>query len=307
MSSLVTMYTSLLEDKIASHGFGRMIYADDTQVYVIKKKKKKKKKKTTHEREILIPKPEQCLLDIKAWATANYFKLNEDKTEVLHIISKLEIPLLYYLMILPMFLFSLLHLLATYVGVIVANDDLNMDVYISNVCCSASHALYKIGRIRNRFDEKLTETLVIAFIICHLDGYDSLSDTLIAKLQRIQNSTARLVTRTRAHDHITPVLGNLHWLSVKYLIIRRIQKILLLTYKCLYGLVPDYLADFIQELTNHLATYNHLSSSNLLYSLFLPIHTDNGLILYIMLFGMGPRCKALYKHCIIIVILLLLS
>ena len=35
-----TMYTSPLEDIIESHGFGRMIYADDTQVYVILKQTK---------------------------------------------------------------------------------------------------------------------------------------------------------------------------------------------------------------------------------------------------------------------------
>ena len=39
----------------------------------------------------------------------------------------------------------------------------------------------------------------------------SLPDRLTTKLQWIQNSAAKLVTRTRAHDHhITPVLCNLH-------------------------------------------------------------------------------------------------
>ena len=32
-----TLYTAPLEDIIEAHGFGRMIYADDTQVYVILK------------------------------------------------------------------------------------------------------------------------------------------------------------------------------------------------------------------------------------------------------------------------------
>ena len=75
-----TMYTSPLEDIIVSHGFGRMIYADDTRVYVILK--------NTHECEILIPKLEQCILDIKAWSTAKDLKLNKGKTEVLHITWK---------------------------------------------------------------------------------------------------------------------------------------------------------------------------------------------------------------------------
>ena len=36
----------------------------------------------------------------------------------------------------------------------------------------------------------------------------------------------------------------LHWLPVKF---RIMYKILLLTYKCLHGLAPDYLAELIQE------------------------------------------------------------
>ena len=84
-------------------------------------------------------------------------------------------------------------------------------IYIQNICRSASYALYKIGRIRNYLDEKSTETLIHAFITCHIDQCNSLlyglPDSHIAKLQRIQNSAARLVTRTHFHDHITPVLA----------------------------------------------------------------------------------------------------
>ena len=37
---------------------------------------------------------------------------------------------------------------------------------------------------------------------------------LIQRLQRIQNTAARLVTRSNRDDHITPVLKSLHWLPV---------------------------------------------------------------------------------------------
>ena len=36
----------------------------------------------------------------------------------------------------------------------------------------------------------------------------------LAKPHRIQNSLARIVTSTKKHDHITPVLNQLHWLPV---------------------------------------------------------------------------------------------
>ena len=62
------------------------------------------------------------------------------------------------------------------------------------------------------------------------------------KLQRVQNAAARLVTNTPRICHITPILEDLHWLPIKY----RIQfKIVLLTFKCLYGLAPQYLVDLI--------------------------------------------------------------
>ena len=39
---------------------------------------------------------------------------------------------------------------------------------------------------------------------------------LIARLQSIPNTAARVVTRTRKFDHIAPVLKQLHWLPVRY-------------------------------------------------------------------------------------------
>ena len=61
-------------------------------------------------------------------------------------------------------------------------------------------------------------------------------------LQRVQNAAARLVNNTLRICHITPILEDLHWLPIKY----RIEfKIVLLTFKCLYGLAPQYLVDLI--------------------------------------------------------------
>ncbi|KAF7662572.1 hypothetical protein LDENG_00232880, partial [Lucifuga dentata] len=37
----------------------------------------------------------------------------------------------------------------------------------------------------------------------------------IRSLQLVQNAAARLLTKTRKYDHITPVLASLHWLPVQ--------------------------------------------------------------------------------------------
>ena len=64
------------------------------------------------------------------------------------------------------------------------------------------------------------------------------SQTNLNKLQRIQNSLARVITNTSKYQHITPTLKKLHWLPIK----QRIDyKICLLTYKTLTNQQPTYL------------------------------------------------------------------
>ncbi len=66
----------------------------------------------------------------------------------------------------------------------------------------------------------------------------------INKLQVVQNAAARVLTRSRKYDHITPILQSLHWLPIKYCIS---YKILLLTYKALNGLAPAYLTSLLSR------------------------------------------------------------
>uniref|UniRef100_A0AAY4A612 Uncharacterized protein n=1 Tax=Denticeps clupeoides TaxID=299321 RepID=A0AAY4A612_9TELE len=50
-------------------------------------------------------------------------------------------------------------------------------------------------------------------------GYTLLSgcsSRCMSKLQLVQNAAARVLTRTRKFDHITPVLQSLHWLPIKF-------------------------------------------------------------------------------------------
>ena len=70
------------------------------------------------------------------------------------------------------------------------------------------------------------------------------SSTNIDKLQRLQNSLARVVTNTRRCDHITPVLADLHWLPVRYPIG---YKIALITFKALTMQQPQYLSELIRH------------------------------------------------------------
>ena len=64
----------------------------------------------------------------------------------------------------------------------------------------------------------------------------------LKSLQLIQNAAARVLTRSRKRDHISPVLASLRWLPVK----SRIElKTLLLTYKALDGQGPSFLQELL--------------------------------------------------------------
>ncbi len=70
------------------------------------------------------------------------------------------------------------------------------------------------------------------------------SSRLINKLQMVQNAAARVLTRTRKYEHISLVLSTLHWLPIKHCID---FKTLLITYKALDGLAPQYLSELLSH------------------------------------------------------------
>ena len=85
-------------------------------------------------------------------------------------------------------------------------------------------------------------------IVSRLDYSNSLlvetAQTNVIKLQRAQNSIARIVTGTSRFGHIQPVLKELHWLPVDC----RIKfKVAMLVYKIRQTGRPAYRSDFIHE------------------------------------------------------------
>ena len=217
-----------------------MIYADDTQLYI-----------TVKSGQILqmLPKLENCLHAIRFWLTENFLLLNDNKMEVLHLLShrrKNTIKLL------PIQITNgVVNSSKTVVNLGVMFDpNLSMRPHVNCICRRASFALSKIRKIRKFLSKSSTEILVHAFISSLLDSCNSLLHGIpekdMAKLQRIQNSAARLVSLTKKHDHITPTLKQLHWLPIQF---RVHFKVLLLTFKSLHGHAPNYLSELIQLYT----------------------------------------------------------
>ena len=109
------------------------------------------------------------------------------------------------------------------------DSQLIMAPHVKSVVKKSSFHLRNIGKARCVLTEDATKTVMQSLVMSRLDYCNALligiQQDLIAKLQRLKNSAARIVSRTRKYEHITPVLIKLHWLPIKF----RIQfKLLLL-------------------------------------------------------------------------------
>ena len=112
----------------------------------------------------------------------------------------------------------------------------------------------------------------------------------IRQLQLIQNAAARILSRTRKYEHITPVLRSLHWLPVKF----RIDfKVLLLVYKSFNGLGPQYIADMLTEYKPN-RSLRSLGS----YQLEIPrVHSKHGESAFSYYAGTASRGDQMCSYC----------
>ena len=228
-------YSAPIEDIIKAHGLECMIYADDSQIYFCFK---------DHESDDVISRIERCIADIRSWMIANKLKLNDSKTEILHLTSRFIPPTQAPSVrvgddtVTP-------STSARNLGAVI-DKHITMKEHVSSVCRSASFALFNIGKLRQYLDQASTEKLVHSFVSTRLDSCNSLlyglPQTEIDRLQRVQNSAARIVAGVNRRTHMQPVLQQLHWLPIR----KRIMfKILLLAYKAIHGLAPEYIADML--------------------------------------------------------------
>ncbi|PVD22619.1 hypothetical protein C0Q70_18439 [Pomacea canaliculata] len=123
-----------------------------------------------------------------------------------------------------------------------------MSDHVSSVVKACYFHIRTLGRLRPSLNKKTANAVAVSLIGSTLDYANSclwgISKSELSRLQRVQNTAARIVAGKKTTDHITPVLRDLHWLPVE----KRIEhKLLTLTYGCLHDLAPVYLQELIRR------------------------------------------------------------
>ncbi|KAK6175986.1 hypothetical protein SNE40_014357 [Patella caerulea] len=236
---LFVMYTKNLGQLIDNHGLGRHSYADDTQLtanYSISK--------TVPSRNFSDIK--SCTRDIKDWMTRNMLKLNDTKTECIFFGPNTRLKSLGSNGVVVGDAIIAPSDTVKNLGVLL-EPNLSMDNHIREICRKCYFQLRNISHIRHLISQEAAATLVCCLVFSRIDYCNSLlaetSCANIKKLQLVQNTAARIVTRATKYSHITPVLKSLHWLPINE---RIIFKVLSLTYQCVNGLAPKYLSNLMQ-------------------------------------------------------------
>ena len=234
---LYLMYTIPISEVIKTHKLNYHLYVDDTQLYVAFK---------NDDIDSITDRIADCVTDICLWMERNELELKKQKTDILLIHSEFRNSPSLDEIILGNEQLTMARTV-TNLGIIF-DREISFNYQINQLWRTLFFLLRNLFKIRKYLADEATSKVVHAFVTTKLEYcnhlYFGLPKYQVNKMQRIQNTAAWLVTCSSKHDHITPLLQQLHWLPVSY---RIVFKILLLVYKARHGLCPGYVSELLQE------------------------------------------------------------
>ena len=140
-------------------------------------------------------------------------------------------------------------LTVTNLGVLL-DRNLTMAYQVSKYVRICTYKLRMVNIIRDKLSVHVAERVVNAMVTGNLDYCNSLLYGITAgqlgRLQKIQNTAARLILRRNRRSSATVMLHELHRLPIKK---RVMYKLLLVVYKSQHDMAPDYITAHLQDYT----------------------------------------------------------
>ena len=130
---------------------------------------------------------------------------------------------------------------------VIFDSAMNLGSHIAHVCKIAYINPRNISKIRNILTDQSAAQLIHTRISSRIDYCNSIlygmSDSVVSDLQHIQNTAARILTKSgNSFIHSKVMLRKLHWLPIKQ---RIMYTILITTYKAYHSIAPKYICDLI--------------------------------------------------------------
>ena len=241
---LFNIYVRSLMKFIEKAGFSIFGYADDHQVLHTFKIEFQ-----AHALRSAIPR----VLDlISSWMNKYFLKLNPTKSQVIIFHPKnLADPIAFNHILLGGGSYIEISNVVTNLGVRY-DSIMSFSPNITSVIAQGYQIIKNIAGVRKFLTTKDLRSLTNSLIVSKLDNCNSLlygiSQYDLGRLQKFQNSCARLIYGRHRHDHVSDLYVDLHWLPVRS---RIYFKILCYMYKCLHECAPPYLAELITASTRH--------------------------------------------------------
>ena len=186
-----------------------------------------------------------CLEIVSSWMSKYFLKLNASKSQVIVFHPQTDSVLIDHV-IMRDNSFIRLSDVVTNLGVKL-DSGLSFCHQVSSIVSSGYQFIRDIGKIRHYLSTNDLKTLVNSFIISRLDTCNSLlygiSTKELNRLQRLQNSCARLIFGLRKSASVSNIFHEFHWLPIKN---RILFKILCFVFKCIHNQAPVYLTSLLQ-------------------------------------------------------------
>ena len=146
---------------------------------------------------------------------------------------------------------------------IILNSNLTSNEHVNTMTSFFISTLCQTSKVRHLFSKSLLVTILSCLVFSKLfhcsTVWSGTFEQNIHKLQLRKNFAARVLTNTRKFDHISPILRELGWFSIKHLLLVRDVTQL---YQIANGFAPSYLNSYIYKRTGILS-YNTRFRENL--------------------------------------------